>query len=163
MNAFGNPFVLWSRFAWTGVETLINAAQVIGHRSTRMALAGPNPGARDRRENQVMAHEKFRAGSDAAMAMWMRMATLNQQFAMLAVKETLAAATAIMPRGVPRVGAPFAGDQVRLAQQSLSQAAIAASRLSGAGAQIAQQALKPIHARTSKNVKRLRKPAKRRR
>jgi hypothetical protein len=39
------------------------SAQVIGHRTGRMALAGPAPNARDRREIALMGQQKIEAGA----------------------------------------------------------------------------------------------------
>ena len=42
-NAFGNPFLAWTDLAWTMGEMWVASAQVISHRTARMAAAGPTP------------------------------------------------------------------------------------------------------------------------
>jgi hypothetical protein len=48
------PFVLWSDLATKTLEMILVSAQVTGHRTVRMALAGPAPNARTRREIALM-------------------------------------------------------------------------------------------------------------
>ncbi len=58
-------------------ELMVAVPQVMGHRLTRLALAGPFPSARDRREFHAMGQEKFIAFWQSWFAMgWaaMRMA-----------------------------------------------------------------------------------------
>ena len=46
---FANPFLLWGTLGMKAMEMSASAAQVIAIRTTRMAAAGPNPSAADRR------------------------------------------------------------------------------------------------------------------
>src|SRR5664279_4822825 len=64
-----SPFILWGDLATKTVEMMLASAQVIGHRTGRMALAGPAPNARDRREFALMGQEKIEAGTQSAQAM----------------------------------------------------------------------------------------------
>jgi hypothetical protein len=52
------------------VELSLAAPQVVAHRLTRMALAGPVPNARDRREFTGMVTEKQLAFAQSWLAMW---------------------------------------------------------------------------------------------
>ncbi|WP_187359943.1 hypothetical protein [Chitinolyticbacter meiyuanensis] len=52
-------------------EICWRAPQVIAHRVTRMALAGPKPDARDRREFHGMVSEKLLAFSSGGWSMWL--------------------------------------------------------------------------------------------
>jgi hypothetical protein len=45
-----NPFLIWTHLAFKIGEMMLASAQVIGHRTNRMALGGPTPNARDQRE-----------------------------------------------------------------------------------------------------------------
>ena len=62
------------------VELGIAAPQVIAHRLTRMAAAGPELSARDRREFTGMVVEKQTAFAQAWMAMWVETCRLQQQW-----------------------------------------------------------------------------------
>jgi hypothetical protein len=44
------------------------SAQVVGHRTARMAIAGPMPSERDRTEFRLMNREKKEAASEALQA-----------------------------------------------------------------------------------------------
>lgn len=61
------PMVLWAKASLMTMQMLAASAQVIGQRTSRMALAGPMPGARDRAENTLMVTEKIDAFSNAGM------------------------------------------------------------------------------------------------
>ncbi|HEX4233749.1 MAG TPA: polyhydroxyalkanoate granule-associated phasin [Caldimonas sp.] len=58
------------------------APQVIAHRLTRMALAGPTISARDRREFTGMVMEKQAAVAQAWMGMFAEAVRFQQQFAL---------------------------------------------------------------------------------
>lgn len=63
-------------------ELCVAAPQVIAHRLTRMALAGAQPGARDRREFSGMVAEKQIAFATAWMAMWVEGLKQQQRLAL---------------------------------------------------------------------------------
>jgi hypothetical protein len=50
-----------TRLARQASELAVAVPQVVAHRLTRLALAGPQPNARDRREFHVMGQEKVHA------------------------------------------------------------------------------------------------------
>ena len=50
---FANPFLLWGTLGVKAVQMSTAAAQVIAIRTTRIAAAGLNPTAADRRESPV--------------------------------------------------------------------------------------------------------------
>jgi len=52
--SYSLPLVLWRDLATKTLEMMLASAQVIGHQTGRMALAGPAPNARDRREFTLM-------------------------------------------------------------------------------------------------------------
>ena len=86
-SRFMNPFLMWSRLAWETVEMANASAQVVGHRMSRLVLAGCVPNARDQREFALMGQEKGEAALESAQAVGVRMLMLNQQFAALAFKQ----------------------------------------------------------------------------
>ena len=63
-------------------ELGVAAPQVIAHRLTRMALAGPTISARDRKEFTGMVAEKQAAVAQAWMGMFAEGLRLQQQFAL---------------------------------------------------------------------------------
>jgi len=63
-------------------ELGLAAPQVIAHRLTRMALAGPTISARDRKEFTGMVAEKQAAVAQAWMGMFAEGLRLQQQFAL---------------------------------------------------------------------------------
>jgi len=73
------PFMLWTDLALRTGEMLAASAQVIGHRTGRMATAGPSPSARDRKEFTRMGLEKVEAANESALAMSRQLATAQMQ------------------------------------------------------------------------------------
>ena len=67
------PLALWTDLALRTGEMLAASAQVISHRTGRMALAGPAPNARDRKEFTRMVAEKVAAANESAWAMGRQM------------------------------------------------------------------------------------------
>ena len=63
-------------------ELGLAAPQVIAHRLTRMAMAGPTISARDRKEFSGMVREKQAAGAQAWMGMFAEGVRLQQQLAL---------------------------------------------------------------------------------
>ena len=63
-------------------ELAFAAPQVIAHRLTRMALAGPTLSARDRKEFTGMVMEKQAAAAQAWMGMFVETVRFQQQFAL---------------------------------------------------------------------------------
>jgi hypothetical protein len=146
---------MWSRLAWQTAEMATGSAQVIGYRSSRLALAGSVPSARDQREFALMHQEKGEAAFESARAVGARMMMMNQQFAALAFKQMLSASVALLSIAASRTATESADRQLRLVRDTASSSVVAASRLSGATARLARSALKPVHTRVSGNVRRL--------
>ena len=150
-----NPFLMWSRLAWKTGEMAIASTQVIGPRTSRLALAGSVPSVRDQREFALMGQEKSEAALESAQAVGVRMLMLNQQFAALAFKQMLSASAALMSIAASRTPAESVERQSKLVRDTMASSVIAASKLSGSTAQLARRALKPLHTRVSGNVRRL--------
>lgn len=66
-------------FSALATEMAFAVPQVMTHRLTRMALAGANPSARDRKEFERMSAEKVDAFYESWMAMGMQALRFNQQ------------------------------------------------------------------------------------
>ena len=155
LNLLMNPFLMWSRQAYKTGEMALAAVQVISHRSTRMTRVGVVPSARDQREFTLMSQEKAEAAMESAQAMGMPLLMLNQQFAALAFKQMLSGSLALMSIAASRTPEKFAARQSRFIGATLTDFAVAASKLSGSAARLARRALTPVHKRVSGNVRRL--------
>jgi hypothetical protein len=150
-----NPFLMWSQLAWKTGEMAIASAQVIGQRTSRVALAGPVPSARDQREFALMGQEKGEAALESAQAVGVSMLMLSQQFAVLAYKQMLSASVAMMSIGASRTTAQYVDRQSKLVHDTITSSTVAASKLSGSTAKLARNAVKPVHKRVKGNVRRL--------
>ena len=155
LNSFMNPLLMWHRLAWKTGEMAIASAQVIGRRTSRIALAGSAPSARDQREFAMMGQEKRAAALQAAQAAGTSMLMLNGHFAELAFKQTMSMAVAMMSLAASRTAAETARLQSKLLRDTTTRSVAAASKLSGAAAEVARRAMNPVHARVRSNVRRL--------
>jgi hypothetical protein len=154
---YANPFVTWTSLAWKTTEMMVNSGQVIGQRLAGMALAGPAPSLRDRREMALMGREKIEAGAESAYAMGWYLLTLNQQLAALAMKQMLSGTSAMMSVASSRTAAESLSRQTKLMGDAMTHTAATASHLSSSTARLAHRGLKPISTRARRNAKRLRK------
>jgi hypothetical protein len=155
-NAFANPFLLWVNLAMKTGEMMMASAQVIEHRTRRMAAAGSKPNASDRREFALMGQEKIEAAAKSAHGMAAHMMTMNPFLGARAARQSLAAATAMMSLAGSRTVSQALARQAKLVR-TMTQSAGTASRISGSSARLAQRGLAPIHARATANAKRLSK------
>ena len=113
-------------------ELAVAVPQVIGHRVTRMALAGPKLSARDRKEFQGMVAEKHAAFSQSWSAMATQAVLANQALAGTMFKSFLSVA-----RGEPPSAA---ASMAHLQRSALS---------------ILSKGLAPVHRKAVANAKRL--------
>ncbi|HEX6706101.1 MAG TPA: polyhydroxyalkanoate granule-associated phasin [Albitalea sp.] len=150
------PLALWNDIALRTGEMMVASAQVIAHRTGRMAAAGHSPSLRDRREFTRMGLEKVEAAGESLWAMGQHLTAMNMQLAMKAWQDMVAAGTAWMSLAGSR-SLPQAMRRHGELARTVSASAKSASRLSDATARVARQGLKPIHSRATANAKRLRK------
>lgn len=68
-------------FATRSAQMAFAVPQVVAHRLTRMAAAGPTPSRRDQKEFKLMGAEKMAAFSESWSAMALQAAHANQQLA----------------------------------------------------------------------------------
>lgn len=147
------PFMPWVQLAVKTTEMMFASAQVIHHRTNRIAAAGVAPNARDRKEFMRMGQEKIDAVNESAQSVVARMATMQMQFAALAFKQMLGGTSrAYSLASAPAMSANIHG---KLLQHAFSSSAVAVSQVSGSVARLMQYALKPIHLRATGNAKRL--------
>lgn len=147
-----NPFSAWTGFSLRVGEMLVASAAVIQHRSARIAAAGPAPGARDRREFTRMGQEKLEAAAESMQAMWLRAISANMQLAGWMTQQMLASSTRTL--GLAMTPALLWTPGAAIAHALPTQRAWV-KQLSGIGAGVAQQGLRPVHARATANARRL--------
>ncbi|GAB3382454.1 polyhydroxyalkanoate granule-associated phasin [Azotobacter armeniacus] len=75
-----------NRVSKQAAELAVAVPQVIALRVVRIAMAGSNPAARDRREFHLMGAEKVAAFSESWMAMYMQMFQVNRELAFSLMK-----------------------------------------------------------------------------
>jgi len=149
-----SPFMLWSDLATKTLETMLASAQVIGHRTGRMALAGPAPNVRDRREFALMGQEKIEAGAQSAQAMVAHMMTMNQRRGALAFRHLLQNSAAFMSLASSRTPSQLIARQTALAR-ALAQSASSMADVAKNATKLAHRGLRPIHAKATANARRL--------
>jgi hypothetical protein len=154
---FLSPFMAWSRLMTTTGEMFVASAQVISHRTLRMALASPAPSERDQREFALMGREKAEVALESARAAGLQLQTIGQQFAMLAFKQMMSTSASLMSIAASRNPTQTVALQSKLLRDSVNNTVTTAAKLSGSSARIAQHALHPVRKRVSKNAVRLRK------
>jgi hypothetical protein len=150
------PFMQWNNLAMKTAEMMLASAQVISHRTGRMALAGHAPNERDRREFALMGQEKIEASVQSAQAMATHMMTMNQALGARAFKSTLQSIAAFMSLANSRTPGQLLSRQAEVAR-ALGQSSVAIADVSKTAAKLAHRGLKPIHAKATANAKRLSK------
>ena len=148
------PLMPWSDLATKTLEMMLASAQVIGHRTGRMALAGPAPNARDRREFALMGQEKIEAGVQSAQAMAAHMMLMSQPWGALAFRHLLRNSAAFMSLASSQTPTQLIARQAVLAR-AVAQSAVSMADVSRNATTLAHRGLKPIHARAIANAKRL--------
>lgn len=154
--SFLSPLAIWTELAMKTGEMMVASAQVIGHRTTRMAKAGPRPSARDRREFTLMGQEKIEAARESSQAMAARMVGVNHGLGSRAAAQMLATTSAMLALASSRSLSQSVARQAAL-MRVLTQSASTAAQLSHSAAAVASHGLKPIHSRAVSNARRLNK------
>jgi hypothetical protein len=115
-------------------EMAFSVPFVVNHRLTRMALAGPNPSARDRQEFMTMGLEKVTAFQQSWLAMMWAGAGISQE---------------MMAAGLGWWLAPWAAAPASKAMEVMHQAPM----------KVASAGLKPVSRRAGANARRLSRSA----
>lgn len=157
LSTFMNPFLMWSRLAWKIGEMAVTSIPVIGDRTGRLVLGNLAADPRVQHAFDSMGREKGEAAWAAGRAVGLRMLLLNQQFAAMTFNHVLATSAALMSIAASRSPGESAFRQTRLVHDTLTRSVAATSKLSHSTADLAHRALKPVHARVRKNVRRLTK------
>ena len=149
-----DPFLQWTNLALKTAEMMVASAQVISHRTTRMAGAGLNPSEHDQREFTLMGQEKVEAATESARAMTERLIRMNARLWTDASTQLLASATAMWSLATsPSLAASF--ERQAALFDALRAPTLGAGEFAGSAARLAHSALKPIHARATANARRL--------
>jgi hypothetical protein len=135
-------------------EMMLASAQVIAHRTGRMARAGAIPNARDRKEFTLMGQEKIEAAAASAQAMGEQMMKANWQWAMLAYRQWMGSLNSLAAL-TTRTSVPAGKRHARLMRYAMLNPTEMAAHFSGSIARLAHHGLKPIHSRATGNAKRL--------
>jgi hypothetical protein len=160
------PASLWWTTGIKAWQTMLAAPEVIARRTSRMAAAGPFPKPADWRELATMGSEKAVAFSQACLGAAREAAVFQQQLATLALGQWWTAASTFNPIMMFRPLTCFPPSQnftnasLRLAQglaiaSLLSTQKLAASALP----RVLHSAVSPVHAKATRNAKRLRRKA----
>ena len=151
-----NPFLLWGSLGVKAVQMSTAAAQVIAIRTTRMAAAGLNPTADDKREMTLMGAEKVDAFSRAGQALANGALPLVAGMAGHAFRTSLAVFNATSQLAASRTIAQTLARQRKLADTLMRNAPSAQQgAASNATARLAHRALAPVHQKATANAKRL--------
>ena len=154
ITRYWNPVLAWSELAWKMTEMSIASASVVGHRTSRMAKAGPVPSARDRGELARMGSEKIVAGIESAIALGRHGTATQMNHSARTLGLMLQSTTALMSLYDSQNRGQFFARQAKLTR-TLMQLTGSAVDLSNSTARLAIQGLVPIHSRAVANAKRL--------
>jgi hypothetical protein len=149
-----NPLMLWVDVALKTQEMLLSAGSVIQLRTERMAKAGLSPSEIDMAEFQLMSHEKLAAASESGVAMANQLHTTQFALVNRAVKHWLGSGVALFSLATSTTPAQAVGHAEAFGSAA-ARSVEAVSHLSSASARIVQRGLKPIHAKTTSNARRL--------
>lgn len=156
VSSFVTPWLLWNDLAVKTAEMMLASAQVIAHRTSRMASTGAAPNARDRRELARMGREKIEAGAQSARAMAAHLMRGQQSATAQAFRDMQRGTAAFLSLATSHTPAQNIARQATLAR-ALGQSALSTAGASKSAAKLAQRGLKPIHAKATANAKRLAK------
>ncbi len=149
-----DPLLQWTTLANQASEMMLASAQVISHRTGRMAAAGPAPSADDLDEFSLMTQEKFEAAAESSWSVAEHCLQLNQQLWMQMLTQMQAGMTAMMSAAASsNIAESMTHHATAIA--AMSPTADAHAQFANAAADLARRALDPIHARATANAERL--------
>jgi hypothetical protein len=154
-----NPALLWADLAMKATEMMVSSAEVIGNRVDQMARAGANPSPRDMREMVLMGSEKVKAATDSGIAVAARLQSQNMQIFTRAWQQWLTSLGAMAALTSSRTFGEVLSRQNTLFN-ALSRSNRTHAEISSNTARLAHAAMKPVHAASTANAKRLRRAKK---
>ncbi|MDR5799345.1 polyhydroxyalkanoate granule-associated phasin [Caballeronia sp. LZ001] len=142
-------------------ETLSDASemfratsQVVGHRTVRMAMAGPLPSERDQTEFSLMSTEKKEAATEALQALGSGCLSLAITLAADTTRLIWEASSATIALASSQTASQWLERQAVLLGV-VNNAPINPLRLANSATHVIQETLAPIHDRATANAKRL--------
>ena len=149
------PFSAWTALAVRIAELMSTSAQVIQHRTHRIAAAGFAPSQRDRREFALMGQEKL-IGFGASTAAITASSLAHQRLGARAIAHSFASGAAMLSLLNSRTVSQAVARQIQLAQ-TIARATTAAERFSNSTAGVSLRVLEPVTCIATANAKRLRR------
>ena len=144
----------WWQSAVKAWELCVAVPQVIGHRTSRIATAGPFPDIRDQREFRRMGQEKVEAFSESIAAMNAQMLRLNQEAARFMLNQWWAAWMSPWSYLSASPVQWFRFPSATVPRPSLG---FGAKRVGTSLARVVDKGLAPVHRRATSNARRLRR------
>ena len=155
-SAVALPLLNWFSIGLKTAEMLTSSAQVIGHRTSRMMLAGPRPSEADRREFGLMGQEKVDAAIESSCAMASSLYATNLQIWSRMAKTQLSMAAALGALATSRTGAQAIARHAAVAR-IVSHSPLTARQALDATARLTASGIAPVRSRAMANARRLRK------
>ena len=149
-----DPLLMWTALANQASEMMFASAEVISHRTGRMAVAGAAPSADDMDEFSLMTQEKFEAAAESSSSVTAHWLQLNQQLWTQMFTQLQAGMTAMMSAATSSNLAESMAHHATLFA-AMSPSADTQAQFSNAAADLTRRALEPLHARATANAVRL--------
>lgn len=148
------PSPPWFGLAFKTGEMMMASAFVINRRLTRMALAGANPNARDRREFQRMGQEKVEAATESLLAVSAQLAFAGPQLGAVSFQYWMKTVRALLATST-RPAMSVVGAQAALMGLTFGNSSSTAAKMASVSAKLAHHGLRPVHSRATANARRL--------
>ena len=140
-------------------EARVLLAQQVPPEDVHWQTAGANPSPRDIREIALMSSEKVKAATESNLAVATRMQSQNMQIFARAWQQWLTSLGAMTALTTSRTFGEALSRQNSLFN-ALSRSGRTHAQISSDTAQLAHAAMKPVHAASTANAKRLRRAKK---
>jgi hypothetical protein len=144
----------WWQLATDASEMLTASTQVVGHRTARMAMAGPMPNERDRDEFSLMRHEKNEAASESVKAMSSGFVKLSVELALETSRQMWAVSAATVALASSSTPAQWFERQTALTR-IIAKSPVHPLQLANSATHLVHDGLGPIHDRATGNARRL--------
>lgn len=154
LGQIDNPIKVWFDLALQTTEMLLASAHVVGHRTGRMALAGPSPSEHDLAEFNLMGEEKVAAATESFQAITEQMMRFNVEFGRNVVSQMMTSLADLVMLTTSRTPAEVVAVQARVLPM-LMFSPFSAMQMSSSLAQLASTGLMPLSTRATANSRRL--------
>jgi hypothetical protein len=151
---FGELSKTWWQLATDVGEMFTASTQVVGHRTARMAMAGPMPSVRDRNEFSLMRSEKNEAASESVKAMSSGFMKLTTELTLESGRQIWAASAATLALASSTTPTQWFERQAALVK-IITKSPTHPLQLASSATRLVQDGLAPIHGRATANALRL--------